>query len=70
VIVHRAAPGFDAEAPYIVALAELEEGPRLLTNLPGAPPDPAALTIGAPLSVVFETRDGVTLPQFQLAADA
>ncbi len=66
-IVHRPAPGFADEAPYIVALAQLEEGPHLATNLPGAPADPAALTIGAPLELTFEVREGVTLPQFRLA---
>jgi hypothetical protein len=67
VITHRAAPGFEAQTPYIIALAELEEGPRLLTNLPGAAPDPAALKIGAPLTVTFEERGEMTLPQFRLA---
>lgn len=68
VIAHRAAPGFEAETPYIIALAELEEGPRLLTNLPGTPPEPAALKIGASLSVTFEERRGMTIPQFRLAS--
>lgn len=69
-IVHRAAPGFEGEIPYIVALAELREGPRLMTNLPGTPPDPSALTIGAPLTVTFEERGGMTLPQFRLVTPA
>jgi uncharacterized protein len=69
VIVHRAAPGFEAEVPYIVALAELEEGPRMLTNLPGAPTDPSALNIGAPLTVTFEKRGDITVPQFRLTSD-
>jgi uncharacterized OB-fold protein len=66
VIVHRAAPGFEPDAPYVVALAELEEGPRMVTNLPGAPCDPTKLKIGAPLSVTFEQRGEMTLPQFCL----
>jgi uncharacterized OB-fold protein len=70
VICHRAAPGFGAETPYIIALAELAEGPRMLTNLPGAPPDPEALKIGAPLLVVFEERGNMSIPQFRLAGDA
>ena len=65
-IVHRAAPGFESDAPYIVALAELEEGPRMVTNLPGAPCDPSRLEIGAALAVTFEQRGDVTLPQFRL----
>jgi uncharacterized OB-fold protein len=70
VIVHRAAPGFEERVPYIVALAELEEGPRMLTNLPGAPIDPAALKIGVPLTVTFEERGDMTLPQFCLTNDS
>jgi uncharacterized OB-fold protein len=66
-IVHRAAPGFESEVPYVVALAELEEGPRMLTNLPGASCDPARLKIGAALAVTFEQRGNVSLPQFRLA---
>ena len=66
VIAHRPAPGFEAEAPYIIALAELEEGPRLMTNLPGSRPDPTALRIGVPLEVVFETQGEVVLPQFRV----
>jgi uncharacterized OB-fold protein len=70
VIVHRAAPGFESEVPYVVALAELEEGPRMLTNLPGAPRDPARLKIGAPLTVAFEQRGDMTLPQFCLTGES
>lgn len=68
-INHRPSPGYESEAPYIIALAELEEGVRLMTNLPGAPADPAALEIGAPLEVVFEDRDGMVIPQFRLVED-
>jgi uncharacterized OB-fold protein len=66
-IVHRPSPGYEADAPYIIALAELAEGPRMMTNLPGAPADPAALAIGAPLLVTFEARGEMMLPQFRLA---
>ena len=37
-ISHRAAPGFTA--PYVIAVVELDEGPRLLTNLVDVAPDP------------------------------
>jgi uncharacterized protein len=67
VIVHRAPPGYEREAPYIVALAELDEGPRMITNLPGALPDPTALKVGARLTVIFEPRDDMVLPQFCVA---
>ena len=69
VVVHRVYhPGFAGEVPYVVALIELAEGPRMLTNLPGAPCDPARLKIGAPLTVAFEQRGDMTLPQFCLAS--
>ena len=32
-VVHRAPPGFEADVPYVVALIELDEGPRLMTRL-------------------------------------
>jgi hypothetical protein len=66
IIVHRPSPGYEEEVPYIVALAELAEGPRMMTNLPGAPADPTTLTIGAPLTVTFEERGDMTIPQFRL----
>lgn len=69
-ISHRPAPGFQDELPYIVAIAALDEGPRMLTNLPGAPTDPATLKIGARLQVTFEDRGEVTIPQFRLAEEA
>lgn len=70
VIVHRPAPGFEADSPYIVGIAVLEEGPRLLTNLPGAAPDPEKLRVGAPLELVFEVRGELNLPQFRLLEGA
>jgi hypothetical protein len=66
IVVHRPAPGYEAEVPYIIAIAELEEGVRMMTNLPGAPADPAALKIGAPLTVSFEERGDMVIPQFRL----
>lgn len=66
VIVHRPSPGYEADAPYVIALAELEEGVRMMTNLPGAPVDPAALKVGAPLVVAFEDRGDMVIPQFRL----
>jgi uncharacterized protein len=67
-IVHRPSPGYEEEGPYIVALAELDEGPRMMTNLPGTPPDPTAIRIGARLTVTFEERGEVVLPQFRLSS--
>ena len=59
---------FKVRPPVILAMVELEEGPRLLTNLVNATPDPAALRCDMPVEVVFETlTDEVTLPVFQPA---
>ncbi len=66
IIVYRPSPGYEEDAPYIIALAELEEGVRMMTNLPGTPADPALLTIGAPLTVTFEERGDMVLPQFRV----
>jgi uncharacterized OB-fold protein len=65
VICHRPAPGFAAEAPYALALVQLAEGPRIMTNIVGVEICPENLHLDMPLSVVFETRpDGVALVQF------
>ncbi len=55
VISHRAAPGFTA--PYSIAVVELEEGPRLMTNIVNCPQTPEALQLDMPVEVVFEALD-------------
>ncbi len=62
-INHRAAPGFTA--PYVIAVVELDEGPRLLTNLVDVEPEPDALTLDLPVEVVFETVGDAALPVFR-----
>lgn len=60
-----AGPAFRDEVPYVVALVELEEGPRMLSNVVGADPDSVA--IGQPVRVVFEdVTEEVTLPKFEV----
>jgi uncharacterized OB-fold protein len=59
---------FKVKTPVVLAMVELEEGPRLLTNLVNVAPDPAALRCDMPVEVVFERlTDEVTLPLFQPA---
>ncbi len=65
VISHRAAPGWEGEVPYVIAVVQLDEGPRMLSNLVGVPPDPAALVLDTPLEVVFEARGNMMLPLFK-----
>jgi hypothetical protein len=49
----------------IVALVELDEGVRLVSNLVGI--DAAEVENGMPLEVLFAEVDGVALPQFRPA---
>jgi len=68
-IAHRALnPKFKIEPPYILAMIELEEGPRMMSNLINIAADPAVLKCDMPVEVVFEKQtDDVTLPLFQPA---
>jgi uncharacterized OB-fold protein len=63
VITHRAAPGFDA--PYVIAVVELDEGPRLLTNLVDVAPEPEQLPLDLAVEAVFEAVGEITLPWFR-----
>jgi uncharacterized OB-fold protein len=53
-INHRASPAFQAEAPYAIAIVELEEGPRMMTNIHGIENTPEKLVLDMPLKVTFE----------------
>ena len=64
VINHRAAPGF--VAPYIIAVVELDEGPRMMSNLVDVEPDPAMVRCEMPVEIVFdEVDEDFTLPRFR-----
>jgi uncharacterized protein len=54
------------DAPRIVALVELDEGIRLVSNLTGI--DPADVRNGMRVEVGFDEVDGIRLPQFRPAA--
>jgi uncharacterized protein len=55
---------FTADVPYNVAEVELDEGPRLLTNLVAVEND--AITMGMPVEIVFDdVTDEVTLAKFR-----
>ena len=70
VINHRPARGFEAEAPYAIAVVELAEGPRMMTNIVGVPNTPEDLVLDMELQVTFEQRGDVTIPQFGPATGA
>jgi hypothetical protein len=55
-----------AEEPFAVALIELEEGVRMLSNVVGCPP--GDVTVGMEVAVTWEPlSDGRHLPQFSPA---
>ena len=70
VINHRPAPGFEADAPYAIAVVELAEGPRMMTNIVGVPNTPAELILDMELQVTFEQRGDISLPVFAPAGKA
>ena len=60
-VVERA-PSAAFETPYVLALIDLDEGFRMMTNLRGCAPEDAA--IGLVVRIVFEPlEDGGALPQ-------
>jgi len=64
VIHHRPVPGF--VPPYSIAVVELEEGPRMMTNIVQTPQTPEALQLDMALEVVFERiSEEITLPLFR-----
>jgi uncharacterized OB-fold protein len=49
-------------------MIELEEGPRMLSNLINIAPDPQVIKCDMPVQVVFQQlTDDVTIPLFQPA---
>src|ERR1041384_3706638 len=69
VIHHRPVPGFTP--PYSIAVVELEEGPRMMTNIIECPQTPEALQLDMPLQVVFtKLTEEIHLPQFRPAQGA
>ncbi len=64
VINHRPHPAFDG--PYSIAVVELEEGPRMMTNIINVDQTPEALILDMPLEVTFKPlSDDIHLPYFQ-----
>ncbi len=61
VIRQNHAKPFRDELPYVVAMVELDEGPRMMGNLTGCEPD--EVRIGLPVEVYFVHADeGVAVP--------
>ena len=64
-VAHRPPhPVFAEQCPLVIAVVELAEGLRLMTNIVGC--DPADVSVGMPVQVTFEEIDDseVMLPVF------
>ena len=63
-VMHRAPlPEFAPAVPYVVALVDLAEGPRMMANIVGE--DALQVQIGEPVELCFESREAYRLPQFR-----
>ena len=66
VVHHPTHPAFTERVPYVVAVVELDEGPRVVTNIQNCPV--AAVRAGMRVRIVFEdVAEDVTLPQAEPA---
>jgi uncharacterized protein len=61
---HPFHPAVLGRTPYVIALIDLDEGPRVVANIRNCAPE--SVHIGQRVSVLFERiGEGVVLPQFQ-----
>jgi uncharacterized protein len=60
----RGQGAYQGAEPYVLAYVELDEGPRLMTNIVEA--GEGELAVGLPVEVVFhDTGEGSALPRFR-----
>jgi uncharacterized protein len=70
VINYRPVPPAEPDQPQVIALVELDEGPRMLTSIVGVRPDPEQLPLDGRVQVEFEPRGDQALPVFRLTGPA
>jgi uncharacterized OB-fold protein len=64
VVGRAASQAFAPDIPYVIAWVDLDEGPRMITNIVNCPVDQVQL--GMKVSVVFEqVSKDVCLPKFK-----
>lgn len=64
VVYHRAFnEAFRTRVPYTVAVVQLDEGPRMISNVIGA--DPSALKIDQTLKLQIDREGDVFIPRFK-----
>ena len=67
-LVHRGAKGFPLPTPYVMAIVELEEGPRMMTNILGVAADPRQIPFGMPVEATFtDVTPEISLVHFRPA---
>ncbi len=65
IIRQSKSPDFMNDTPYNVAIVQLEEGPRILSNIVDV--DPSDLQVDLPVTVVFDqVNESISLPRFRL----
>jgi uncharacterized OB-fold protein len=70
VINYRPLPPADPNEPQVIALVELDEGPRMMTNIVGVSPEPEDLPLDGRVRVEFERRGDEALPVFRPIEEA
>lgn len=66
VISYRPAYGFDDFTPYVIAVVQLDEGPRMMTNIIGVEPKPENLPVDLPVEITWEQLDDeISIPLFR-----
>src|SRR5580698_3445972 len=66
VINYRPVPPADPGKPQVIALVELDEVPRLMTNIVGVAPEPENLPLDGRVQVEFEPRGDQARPVFRM----
>jgi uncharacterized OB-fold protein len=64
-IIHQnKSPEFAQDTPYNVAIVQLEEGPRMMSNIVDI--SPAELCIDLPVTIIFDAvTNSISLPRFK-----
>jgi uncharacterized OB-fold protein len=62
---------YKVKPPYVLAMIELDEGPRMMSNLVGIEADPKRIRCDMPVEVVYEKlTDEITLALWKPAGGA
>ncbi len=65
-VTHKGEGPFAKVSPFVLAYVELDEGPRVLTNIVDC--DPASVAVGQRVTVTFDTAEnGTAVPRFRPA---